>query len=85
MIRCRYDHYIARQLIKLQKQEGHNSLDLPRLVTITPLFANGIKLVKEQNTWTRANEVEKLAQPRVSLPQVASNQGVVSNDKERQP
>ena len=48
MIGGRHHDRIARQIIDLKQQTRYDTLDLPRLVGVSPFFAQDIELVKKR-------------------------------------
>ena len=83
MVRGRNDDYVARQLIQLHEQEGHDAFDLASLVRVTALFSDRVEFVEKQDAWLRPNIIKKSPQTGIRLAEIASNQGVIPYDKER--
>lgn len=82
MVRGRDGDNIARQLVDLHKQKGHDTFDFASLVAVAALFADRVELVKKENAWHGAGVIEQPSQARVCLTQIGANQRVVPDSEE---
>ena len=76
-------HGVARQVVDLHEQEGHNALDLPGLVNVAALLADGVELVEKQHARRRAGVVEHALEARRRFAEEAADQRLVPHDEER--
>ena len=83
MIGCSYNYDMRWQLVHLEKERADNPLNLTSLVNIAPLFANGVKLVKEQNTMALARVGKYLAEAGGCFTKIAPDQPFVPHYQER--
>ena len=83
MVRGRDHHGVARQVVDLHEQGGHDALDLPGLVNVAALLAHGVELVEEQDARRRAGVVEHALEARRRLAEEAADQRLVPHDEER--
>ena len=82
----RSDHNdVTGKLVQLHQQERDDALDFAGFVGIAAFLADRIELVEEQNARPCADIVEELTQARIRFAQIASDQGIVSDDEKRQP
>ncbi len=81
MVSGSHGYNIARKLVDLHKQKGHDALDLTGLVAVPPLFADRIELIEKENTRHGARVVEQPSEASIGLAEVGADQCIVSNSK----
>ena len=80
----RGDHHdIARELVELHEQERDDTLDLAGLVDITPLLADRVELIEEQDARRCPHILKQTGEPRISLAEIGADQRIVANREQR--
>ena len=83
MVRRRHGDHRAGKRIELEQDRAHHSLNLPGLVGIATFLAHHIELVEEQDATPGPGEVEELGQAQGGLAQVACDDALVPDYKQR--
>ena len=72
---------VAGQRVDLEQQRTHDPLDLARLVEVSPLLADGVELVEEQDAAARSSVLEQLCDALRRLTQVAAYDRLVPHEE----
>src|ERR1041385_858409 len=82
MICSDHNQDVAREVVNLQEQRAHDSLDLTRVVSVAALLGDCIELVEEEQASSCLNEIEQSTEVSRGLSQETPNQRLVANHKE---
>ena len=82
MVRGGDRHNVTGERVDLEQQRTNHALDLPGFVEVTALLPDGIKFIKEEDALAGSGVLKQMRDSLCGLPKVASDDGLVSYEKQ---